>query len=39
MNHKFKCIDIWHGESLGAGDSSLFIGSIWAQKCLGLKGT
>jgi len=24
MNHWPECIDIWHGASLGQGDSSLF---------------
>jgi len=24
MNHWLECIDIWHGTSLGQGDSSLF---------------
>jgi len=24
MNHWPECIDIWHGVSLGQGDSSLF---------------
>jgi len=24
VNHYFKCIDSWHGTSLGTGDSSLF---------------
>jgi len=24
MNHWLECIDIWHGSSLGPGDSSMF---------------
>jgi len=24
MNHQSECIDIWHGASLGLGDSHLY---------------
>jgi len=39
MNHWPKCFDIWHGTSLGQGDSSLFKLSTWGHKWPRPKGT
>jgi len=39
MNHWPECIDLWHGVSLGQGDTDLYKWSSWGNKLPRPKGT
>jgi len=39
MDNCLECSDVWHGISLGQGNSSVFKWSPWGHKCLRPKGT